>query len=117
MTALLGDFAYDRHGVRHRHRNFHDGNATGTNGLDRAVSLPNAGRTHHRYDANFRDFLNYFLDAGVACRHGLSLSNQITQRSIRAVREVMVCSTSVKVAIVVSPGVVIAKAPCAAPHS
>src|ERR1700756_3982271 len=118
MAALLREFADDRYGVRNRHRNLNYRNARVADRLNRAIGMIDAGRPHHGDNANFGDSLDYLVDARIPRGHRLLLSiHHSCQRSMRAVREVITCSTSDSVAIVVSPGVVIARAPCAAPHS
>src|SRR5205814_1050273 len=78
------------------------------------------------FPLNFKSFLTAqrqgFAEDATGLLYDLCSSLRVLrlkpfQRAIRAPAPFISCITSLRVAIVVSPGVVIASAPCAAPHS
>ena len=93
---------------RHGHRDFDDGDASGTHSLRGLHGLLRRRRTHYGHDSDFYD-----LVADLFRRH----SDFSRQRAMRAPAPRISCVTSFNVAMVVSPGVVMARAPCAAPNS
>src|SRR5690349_19763480 len=89
--------------IRHGHRDFHDRNTASQNCLDGTDRLLRSCGPNHGNDTHLADPANCFVN--------------VHQREIRAECDFITRRTSSKVAMVVSPGVVMASAPCAAPHS
>src|SRR5204863_1063782 len=89
-------------GAGHRHRDLERLDTTRADGVRDRHGFFARGGTDHRHDAELDD-----------ARHDLVAGHRAT----RAVPPRITRSTSASVAMLVSPGVVIASAPWAAPHS
>ena len=129
VAELFFEFLDEVDGVGNGHGDFNDGDAAGDHGVDHGAALGNALGTQNGNEADALDdllgsFGHGFLSAGLAVSHpfrkerGKDGARDLlaSQRAIRAEPPFMMRSTSESVAMLVSPGVVMARAPCATPH-
>src|SRR5450432_2872431 len=108
---------FDR--ARDRHGNFHDRDAAIFHGFGREDCFGGAGGADYRDDAYFVNGVQRFLSVHLYFVREVKSARAFCcfYREIRALWPFIMAKTSCAVAIEVSPGVVIASAPCATPHS